>query len=85
MGATAAGIIAGAAEGGWIGSAVGGMVGFGASYWYLSHLQIAAEAAIRREYEHCVENCKSNNLTACQIAPQQQPPKWLTPPQPGTF
>jgi len=82
VGATAAGVVAGAAEG-WAGAAIGGVIGFGASYGYLTYLQIAAEAAIRREYEHCLENCRHNNLTACQSAPPQRPSPWHTPPTAG--
>ena len=69
--ATVAGIAAGGRVG--LGGAVlGGAIGFVASYSYLHYAEIAAEQAVRNEYQHCADQCMSERDMACNV-PQRPP------------
>ena len=81
LGATAAGALAGAAATrNLAGEVAGALVAGFFTYEYLHHLEIAAERAIEREYQNCVDQCRQR---ACVFPPQQPPPLWQQPAGPG--
>jgi ABC-type proline/glycine betaine transport system permease subunit len=67
FGLTTIGVVIGARGGGVWGAVAGGVITFGASYLYLNHLEIAAEAAITNHYRDCLGQC--NPELACPLRP----------------